>query len=117
MGAIRSPLGALGALMVLLQGISASALFALKDQPTLQLILVIMMASVTAVVALAVVVLIGWLAYRNPGLLFSPPDIDPIAHLSLYGREESPTGPAALGNVTLVVESEPDDQEQGEPLN
>jgi len=41
---IKSPLGALGAVIMLVEAISASALWAVQSQPTLQLILTIVIA-------------------------------------------------------------------------
>ena len=53
---IRSPLGALGALMVLLRGIAAAALLPLEAQPELQRLLVWMMIGVTCAITVVVVI-------------------------------------------------------------
>jgi hypothetical protein len=77
-------LGALGALMVLLQGVTAGALVAVDSEPELQRILVYLMVSVTAIITVLVVSLISYFAIRNPGLLFNPQDIDSSVHSRLY---------------------------------
>ena len=92
MGPIRSPLAALGALMVLLQGIAAAALVPLDSQPTLQGLLVYMMVSATGIITILVVTLVGCFAWKNPGLLFSPRDIDPAIHRYLYPPQGSIRG-------------------------
>lgn len=99
MSTIRSPLGALGALLVLLQGISAGALAVLRDQPTLQFILVITMVAIAAVVTGVVAFVVIRFALRNPGLLFNPGDIESSVHQYLYVSQPD--------KVTLSL-SEPD---------
>ncbi len=84
MFSIRSPLAALGAVMVLLEGISASALVPLQGQPELQARIVWMMIGTVSAVTLTVIILIGYFALRRPGLLFSPQDIEAAAHVPLY---------------------------------
>ncbi len=81
---IRSPLGALGALIVLLEGIAAGALVAVKSQPALQWILVIMMVFLTSAITLLVIWIVWRFARNNPGLLFSPQDISQAVHGRLY---------------------------------
>lgn len=112
---IRSPLGALGALMVLLQGIAAAALVPLESQPDLQRLLVWMMVGVTIAITLVVVIVVLWFAFRNPGLLFSPRDISPEAHIPLYspGSRVPSTRPLIpQGGVTFEVSEEtPKDQQ------
>ncbi|MSQ06081.1 MAG: hypothetical protein EXR54_07455 [Dehalococcoidia bacterium] len=84
MTVIRSPLGALGALMVLLHGIAAGALVAVRSQPVLQWMLVIMMVSLTDLITLLVLWIVWHFARTRPGLLFSPQDINPAVHGRLY---------------------------------
>lgn len=81
---VRSPLGAIGAIVVLLQGISAGALLALRSQPVLQWVLVIMMVSMTTVITGVVVWMVVRFARSNPALLFPAQDIDPSVQRLIY---------------------------------
>lgn len=72
---IRSPLGALGALMILLQGIATAALVPLQSQPALQRMIVWMMVASISAITLLVVIIVLYFAVRRPGLLFNPQDI------------------------------------------
>lgn len=106
---IRSPLAALGALMVLLQGIAAAALIPVSSQPELQRVLVWMMVAVTSVIAGVVTVVVLWFTFKNPGLPFNPKDISPEAHLDLYGsssRVPRTRKPISRGEVTFEVSRE-----------
>ncbi len=106
---IRSPLGALGALMVLLQGIAAAALVPLESQPDLQRLLVWLMVGVTIAITSVVVIVVLWFTFRRPGLLFSPRDISMQAHLELYspGSPIPRTPPTTLsGETTFEVSHE-----------
>lgn len=85
MPSIRSPLGALGALMVFLEGIVAAALVPLAGQPALQEKLVGMMIVTVSMVTLGVLLLVGYLAVKRPALLFNPQDLDPSVHFAVYG--------------------------------
>lgn len=87
---VRSPLGALGAIVVLIQGIAAGALVAVRPDPTLQLILIIIISAVTVSVTVTVIWLVMYLARKNPAYLFNPKDIDPSAHPLIY-RPITPT--------------------------
>ena len=85
MVSIRSPLGAMGALMVLLQSIAAAALLPLFSQPELQRILVWMMVAVTGALTLVVTIMVLYFTFWKPELLFSARDINPAIHHDLYG--------------------------------
>ena len=99
---IRSPLGAFGAILVLIQGIAAGALATVHSQPTLQLILVIIISVVTISFTGVVIWLILHIVQtlKNPALLFSPKDIDPTVHPLIY----SPLEPQAKIEVNLESE-------------
>ena len=98
MGVIQSPLGALGALMVLLEAVLLGALVPLRDQPTLQTLVVYALISSVGLITLLVAGLIVFFAIRRPGLLFNPRDIDPSVHAELYGPEDTlvPTQPYGI---------------------
>ena len=106
MGVIRSPLGALGALMVLLDAIAAGALFPLKDQPELQRYVVLLSIGSIGLITLLVCGLVIYFAIRRPGLLFSPTDIDPAVHMDLYGPGDRPTVPSQLPSLSFEVQDE-----------
>lgn len=69
---IRSPLSAIGAIVVLIQVISAGALFAIRSQVILQWILVILIAGVTVTFTILIVWLVIHLTHKNPAYLFNP---------------------------------------------
>lgn len=110
MPSIRSPLGALGALMVLLEGIAAGALIPLGGEPELQSRLVWMMIGTVSLVTVGVMALIGYIAVKSPGLLFNPSDIDPSAHVPLYAPNTVPRGTPSLppDRVEFSVSDEPE---------
>lgn len=81
---IRSPLAALGAVMVLLEGIAAGALVPLSTQPQLQALLVYLIVGTVLLLVLTVIGLIIYITKTNIGLLFNPQDIDPSVHRMLY---------------------------------
>lgn len=84
---VRSPLGAIGGILVLIQGIAAGALFGVSSHPTLQFILVVLIVVVTIAVTILVIWLIIRLVRLNPAYLFNPQDIDPAIHRTLYACE------------------------------
>lgn len=87
---VKSPLGAIGAILVLIQAISASALFAIGSASVFQTILQAVLVGVIGLVTLASTTLVIWLVYylvvklKRPGLLFDPSDFDPAVQLALY---------------------------------
>lgn len=103
MGAIRSPLGAVGALMVFLEGIATSALIPLSSQPHLQALLVYLMVVSIGVITLVIVIVVAWFAFTNPGLLFNPQDIDRSVHLPLYGPSESPQSAVEIPHGAVII--------------
>lgn len=86
MALVKSPLGAVGSLMVLLHGIVALALVPTNGSDELQRMLVWTMIGNVSFMSVAIAVLVGYLAWREPAYLFSPSDIDPSAHPDLYQR-------------------------------
>ena len=71
--------------MVLLQAVSAGALIPTQSQPQLQTILVWCIVIEVGAVSVVVLGVIAYFAWKRPAYLFSPSDIDPAAHRSLYG--------------------------------
>lgn len=105
---IRSPLGALGALMVLMQAVSAGALVAVKDKFILQAVLV----SVMSLALISITVIVGFLvvrfAIRSPGLLFNPQDIAAEVHHDLY----VPVSPEQIELRVEPSQTHPDSEQQ-----
>jgi hypothetical protein len=83
---IKSPLGAIGAVVVLVEAVAASALFAVESRFALQIALVAVIALVTLGFSAFVVWLIVYLVVvkKAPGLLFDPSSIDKSIHGDLY---------------------------------
>ena len=71
--------------MVLLQAVAAGALVPTQSQPQLQTILVWCIVISIGAVSTVVLSIIIFFALKRPAYLFSPSDIDPSAHGSLYG--------------------------------
>ena len=95
-----------------MKAVAARALVLLDSQPTLRLILVIMILSTTSTITALVAVIVGWFAFTRRGLLFSPQDIDPAVHFELYGATV-PT-PDVVRGVTYEVEAPEDDKDVSE---
>ena len=83
---IKSPLGALGAVVVLIQAVAASALFAVGSRFFLQAVLVAVISVVTIGFSLLATWLIVYLVVvkKQPGLLFDPASISQSVHSVLY---------------------------------
>ena len=73
--AIRSPLAAIGVLLVALEGIAGGSLFALGSDPGLRIALVTMMVVVLATVTATILGVIIYLTLTKPAYLFSPGEI------------------------------------------
>ena len=110
---IRSPLGALGALMVLLQGIATAALVPLQSEPSLQRLIVWMMVASISMITLVVAGVVVWFALRNPGLLFNPRDISPEVHIPLYSPgSRGPTSPPSVPHQAATFEVSPGERDE-----
>jgi len=103
MGVIQSPLGAIGALMVLLESVVTASLFALRSQPHLQEIMVWLMVGTIGSITFSIIVIVVLFALKNPGLLFNPRDLHPSVHTALYGRGESPIPSANFPEGAIVL--------------
>ncbi len=99
---IRSPLGALGVVMVLVEGISVGALAAVRSNFVLQATLVSVISVVTFAIAALVIWIVKHFAKTNPALLFNPQDISldvhkyifpPPGSVSLEIAEDKPSQP------------------------
>ncbi len=98
MSVINSPLGALGALMVLLQGLAVGAIAALGGQPDLQGVLTL------AIVTVSVLGLVWYVLVRlkRPELLFDPRSFAESVQQGIYlGKQAEPPPEAPVDLVTV----------------
>ncbi len=73
---IRSPLGAIGALLIAMEGIAGATLFALASDPLwLRVAIVTVMMLVLLIVSAVVLWIIIYFAIKNPGFLFNPAEV------------------------------------------
>lgn len=110
MGPVRSPLGAIGVILVAMEAAFGGALFALDDDPWLRLAMVTTMIVVFVPTACVVLWMVVYLAVKNPGYLFNPAEVaqlsesvqrviydPPAGRLSL--EDDSPDSAAAEGEA------------------
>jgi len=76
---IRSPLGAVGALLVALEAVLAGSLFVLPAYSPQSWVVVITMVTVFVAVAFVVLWMVVYLTVKKPGFFFNPAE---VAHLS-----------------------------------
>ncbi len=84
MGPIRSPLGAMGAILVLLEGIAGASLFALDSDPNLRLAMVVTIIFVLVLITLTVLGVIIYFTVTNPGFLFNPADVGKLGETAQH---------------------------------
>ena len=72
---IRSPLGAIGAILVALEAVFGGTLFALDDSFWLRVAIVVTMIVVFVSVTAIVLWMVVYLTVKNPGFLFSPVEV------------------------------------------
>jgi hypothetical protein len=105
---IRSPLAAVGALMVLIDGVVLGALN-IVDDPELQKVIV--WSLIGSMVA--VILMVWWMLWyilvklKEPIWLFSPSDIDASAHLEVYARGQRRAAPPPE-LTTIAVDEDSD---------
>lgn len=79
MGPIRSPLGALGAILVGMEGVAGATLFALGSDPHLRSVMVYTIIGGFIIITLATLALVAFFAKTNPGFLFNPADVGKLS--------------------------------------
>ncbi len=117
---IRSPLGAIGAILVALEGVAAGALFALRSNPILQGWLVAAMIFVLVLVTLAILGVVVYFAICKPAYLFNPSDISERAHVTLYGGGTRPIAYVSIANEpgeVIIPQPATFESEQNEPFS
>lgn len=109
MGPVRSPLGAIGALLVALEAIFGGALFALDTDPWLRLAMVTTMIVGFVPTAGVVLWMVVYLAVKNPGFLFNPAEVAQLSESvrrGVYALPDStvslPAQPLDLPGVTIL---------------
>ena len=85
MSPIRSPLGAIGALLVALEAVLAGSLFVLPAYSPQSWVVVVTMVTVFVAVASVVLWMVVYLTVKKPGFLFSPAE---VAQLSESAQQE-----------------------------
>ena len=111
MGPIRSPLGAIGAVLVVLEGIAAGTLFALDSDPLLRLAIVATMIFVLVSVTVVVLGIAIYFAKTKPGFLFNPADIARLSEStqqSLFPNTSSLTLEPHTPQTSVVISNIPD---------
>ena len=122
MGVINSPLGALGALMILLEALAVGAIATLDNQPGLQELLVWTIIANISFITVCVVVLIAYVAFTDIALLFDPRSFPESVQQRIYvgGRRDRTLIAPPQELVSIVTaeftehestDSEPEDQE------
>lgn len=76
---IRSPLGALGAILVGLEGVAGATLFALDSDPHLRSIMAYTIIGGFILITSTVLILVCYFAKTNPGFLFNPADVGQLS--------------------------------------
>ena len=103
---IRSPLGAVGALLVTLEAIAGGTLFALDANPGLRIAIVATMIAVIATVTVVILGLIIYVAKTNLAYLFNPAEIGQLsaeAQTQFLLSTQSAPLTLTLPGVELVV--------------
>ena len=128
---IRSPLGAIGALLVALEGIAGATLFALDSDPLwLRVAIVAVMMFVLLMVAGVVLWVIIYFTIKNPGFLFNPAEVAQLSESAQQrffpspapvirtdpGRVVASVEPNLLIEPGTAVDTEPDRAESEPPL-
>lgn len=75
MGPVRSPLGAIGVILVAMEAVFGGALFALESAPLLRVVMAGTMIAVFVPTACVVLWMVVYLTVKNPGFLFNPADV------------------------------------------
>ena len=101
MGPVRSPLGAIGALLVALEAIFGGALFALDADPWLRLAMVTTMIVVFVPTAGVILWMVVYLAVKNPGFLFNPAEVAQLSEAVQRGVYALPDSKVSLPVQTL----------------
>lgn len=100
---IRSPLGAIGAILVALEAVFGGALFALDGKPVLQAAMVATMIAVFVPVAIVVLWMVVYLTVRNPGFLFNPAEVAKLSESVQHGIYAIPVKDIAVSEEPVSI--------------
>ena len=109
MNALRSPIGALGVLMALIEAVAGCMLFAVKEQPDLQRWIVFGILGYMFLI----VAMVWWLLWyilvkrKQPAWLFDPASLHPAAQLALVLDQD-----VLPPEVTDLLVDSPEDVDQ-----
>ena len=102
MSPIRSPLGAVGALLVALEAVCAASLFALPAYSMQSWVVVMTMVAVFVAVASVVLWMVVYLTVKKPGFLFNPAEVAQLSESAQQGIYSIPY-PAPLWAPQIQV--------------
>ena len=105
MAPVRSPLGAIGFLLVALEAIFGGALFALDADPWLRLAMVTTMIVIFVPVAIVVLWMVVYLTVKNPGFLFNPAEVAQLSESVQRGVYAMPDSNVSLSAQPLNIPS------------
>ena len=97
MSPIRSPLGAVGALLVALEAVCAASLFALPAYSMQSWVVVMTMVAVFVAVASVVLWMVVYLTVKKPGFLFNPAEVAQLSESAQQGIYSIPYSRPSLG--------------------
>ena len=112
MGPIRSPLGAIGTILVLLEGIAGATLFALDSDPHLRLAIVVTIIVVFGLVTLTVLGITIYFTITNPGFLFNPADVGQLGETAQRRFFSAQDDIVFRQDSSVVVPNPPESSEQ-----
>ena len=96
MGTIRSPLGAVGAILVALEAVFGGTLFALDTASGLRVAIVVTMIAVFISVTAVVLWMVVYLTIKNPGFLFNPAEVARLSETARRGIYAIPSSRISL---------------------
>lgn len=106
---IRSPLGAIGVILVALEAVFSGALFALDDMHELRTAMVATMIAVFAAVTLVVLWMVVYLTLKNPGFLFNPAEVAKLSESVQRGIYAIPVENVAVAREPVSLMETSDD--------
>lgn len=105
MWVVRSPLGAIGVVLVALEAVLGASLFALEGDRSLQLLLVAVMSMVLVSVTSVVLWLVVYLAIKKPGFLFNPSEVASLSEDVQQRLYAMPENRISLGSVEVTLDN------------
>ena len=118
MATIRSPLGAIGVILVALEVVFGGIVLALDEAPVLRAVMAVAMVAVFAAVALVVLWMVVYLTLKNPGFLFNPAEVAKLSESVQRGIYAIPVEDIVISGETFdLTETGGDLHIIGEPVD